>query len=224
MKIECLAIELTRRCNMTCSHCMRGDVQDKDIASDILSSLLVDNEVTSIQSLIFTGGEPSIYGQGVDNFISLCTDNNITIGNFYIAVNGKVCSDEFLVTMSDLYDFCTNKEQSKVDITRSSFHIGQDEDVVAKLKTLPFVYEREEFMLEDDYIRIRKQGRAEDPAFEVGEDIKPQTQTLWNGVLRGIVYLNVNGDICNSCDLSYANQEINKIGNITEETLSEMLT
>lgn len=206
---------------MECGHCLRGPAQYKDITFNVMDKLL--EEVESIGVVIFTGGEPSLNVKGLKDFLEICKRNKISITSFYIATNGTN-SDDFIDIIFDLYNYCLDKKSSHVDISRSSFHIGQDEDVVAKLKTLPFVYEREEFMLEDDYIRIRKQGRAEDPAFEVGEDIKPQTQTLWNGVLRGIVYLNVNGDICNSCDLSYANQEINKIGNITEETLSEMLT
>jgi len=225
MEINNLVIELTRRCNMTCDHCLRGDIQDKDITYDILSSLLAENDITYIQSVIFTGGEPSLYGQGITDFIDLCVYNDITIGTFYMTVNGKECSDAFLSVLEDLYDFCTNKAQSKVDISRTMFHTGQDEDIVTKLKTLSFVYEREEFMESGDFTGIRRQGRGEDSTFVEGEESIPQELIYASGDnISGILYLNVNGDICAGCDLSYTNQDINKLGNITEETLSDMLT
>ena len=53
-----LAIEVTRKCNMHCAHCMRGDAQNADISEGKLSKFL--SQVNFIGSLTITGGEPTL--------------------------------------------------------------------------------------------------------------------------------------------------------------------
>ena len=37
--VNYLAIEVTRRCNMKCNHCLRGDAQNLDISTAVLSGI-----------------------------------------------------------------------------------------------------------------------------------------------------------------------------------------
>lgn len=37
--VNYLAIEVTRRCNMKCEHCLRGDAQNLDISTAVLSGI-----------------------------------------------------------------------------------------------------------------------------------------------------------------------------------------
>ena len=53
-----LCLEITRRCNMACAHCLRGDAQNVDMSHEIIDRAL--ENVLSIGSLTFTGGEPSL--------------------------------------------------------------------------------------------------------------------------------------------------------------------
>lgn len=53
-----LTIELTRRCNMCCSHCLRGDAQDKSMHIAHIDALLDQTQV--IGHLHFAGGEPTL--------------------------------------------------------------------------------------------------------------------------------------------------------------------
>lgn len=56
-----LAIEVTRRCNMECAHCLRGDAQAVDMTQEIVDRF-VDGleEGMSIGDVTLTGGEPSL--------------------------------------------------------------------------------------------------------------------------------------------------------------------
>lgn len=55
--VNYLAIEVTRRCNMKCEHCLRGDAQNLDISTAVLSGIAKHIHPASV---IFTGGEPSL--------------------------------------------------------------------------------------------------------------------------------------------------------------------
>ena len=35
-----LAVEVTRRCNMHCAHCLRGEAENKDISYEVMDALL----------------------------------------------------------------------------------------------------------------------------------------------------------------------------------------
>lgn len=59
MDIQNLVLEITRRCNMHCAHCLRGEAEDKDMDFAVIDRIL--ELADSVQSVTFTGGEPSLY-------------------------------------------------------------------------------------------------------------------------------------------------------------------
>ncbi len=58
MRVYSLILEVTRRCNMCCAHCLRRDAEDIDMEKETVDEIL--NMVDEIQSVTFTGGEPSL--------------------------------------------------------------------------------------------------------------------------------------------------------------------
>jgi MoaA/NifB/PqqE/SkfB family radical SAM enzyme len=65
--ISQLIVEVTRRCNMMCDHCLRGDEQSIDMSDDVIKAVL--SGVSSIGSLVFTGGEPTLAVDVIERFI-----------------------------------------------------------------------------------------------------------------------------------------------------------
>ena len=53
-----LILEVTRRCNMACEHCMRGDAQDMDMDIGLIDKAL--SSVSDIGCMTFSGGEPTL--------------------------------------------------------------------------------------------------------------------------------------------------------------------
>ena len=53
-----LVLEVTRRCNMCCAHCMRGDAQALDMNKDVIDRVI--DMVDEIGYVVFTGGEPTL--------------------------------------------------------------------------------------------------------------------------------------------------------------------
>ena len=92
LSINSLMIECTRRCNLSCKHCLRGDTQNLNMKPRHISALL--KNVDYISSVTFTGGEPLLYPQAIDAFIQSVKEFNVDVGNFYIATNGTRASED----------------------------------------------------------------------------------------------------------------------------------
>ena len=60
LNLNGLYLEVTRRCNMDCDHCMRGDAQNKDL--DIQTLRPFFQTIETIETIGFTGGEPECSG------------------------------------------------------------------------------------------------------------------------------------------------------------------
>ena len=53
-----VVIEVTRRCNMNCAHCLRGDAQNLDISIDVIDRFFdAFANGADISTITFTGGE-----------------------------------------------------------------------------------------------------------------------------------------------------------------------
>jgi MoaA/NifB/PqqE/SkfB family radical SAM enzyme len=60
LSLDNVIIEITRRCNMKCEHCLRGAQQRLDIPDDVLSKFFLRIRDSYINHLCLTGGEPSL--------------------------------------------------------------------------------------------------------------------------------------------------------------------
>ena len=55
LNIYNLVLEVTRRCNMCCAHCLRGEAQNMDMQKETIDKLL--DQTDSISMVTFSGGE-----------------------------------------------------------------------------------------------------------------------------------------------------------------------
>ena len=58
MELFNLIFEVTRRCNLCCEHCLRGEAQNMDMTKETVDKVL--DRVESISSLTLSGGEPTL--------------------------------------------------------------------------------------------------------------------------------------------------------------------
>ncbi len=71
LHIDSLVIEVTRKCNMSCEHCLRGASQRKTI--DKLHMYKIFNLIDSVCSLNITGGEPTLAMDSLEHIVN-CID------------------------------------------------------------------------------------------------------------------------------------------------------
>ena len=208
MHIPNLMIEVTRRCQLECVHCLRGDTQLLDIDQDFIRKLLVTHKIDSIGTLTFTGGEPFLNESAIAYTVSLLKQFGVEVSDFYIATNGvmfetnNVLAKACLDTILDLWLLCSDKEFSWVEISVDEFH---DTEITENnlLKAFAFTRDRDSDLTWDNLI---SEGRGEDATCD------PQQKYQHNKFSEEypediLVYLTAKGEIVWNCDMSYEHQD-----------------
>jgi len=220
-----IVIEVTRRCNMKCDHCLRGAAQPKDINPAVIDKLTKQADYISI--ITPTGGEPSINAAAIDIFLKKCKENNCSYGGFYIATNGKKYKDDFIVTIANFYANAQDQDVCRVEFSQSQWHRenGQSKHEMDKLRALRFVDDRHPLSYENliDRGRAKKNGLST-RRHHHRDIIKPDEINLDDDFFEPLVYITVDGDvILGDCDLSYVQMKRKSIGNILQDDLSYII-
>lgn len=219
MQINNLIIEVTRKCNMACDHCLRGDAQKMNIDHSYITALL--ENVKYVSSIVFTGGEPSLNVKAIRFTLDELKRLRIDVNNFYIVTNGSKSSmsKEFTDVCCDLYRYQDDHDDVGKYILEMSDDYYHDQDlhrkVIDHLSIYTFFRTRG-----NDYSRggLIKQGRQEDGReLIVPEHLSVDFDT-YDGEphLDDDVYLNTKGLITTHCDMSYENQDANFVCHVSE--------
>jgi organic radical activating enzyme len=205
MKIDHLAIEVTRRCNIQCEHCIRGYAQNVDIPLKYIDMIL--NRTESIGHFCPTGGEPSLNIPAIQYFIDGCIERQITIDRFYISTNGINITQEFIDVCLDLYDMSIDKYHCCVQISNDKYHLKEKKYDDSLLSCLPFY--RKRFIDGSDM-----KGTIVYEGLAAKNNIQIAARNFRSA--RGQLYLNAEGNIIDGDCWSYENQDNHKLCNIRE--------
>jgi hypothetical protein len=222
-----LVIEVTRRCNMECGHCLRGEAQDKDLDIDALIQLL--NQIKHIGDITFTGGEPTLATSHIDRILSECKKREISVNNFYLATNAKKIDGYFLRVILDWWLYCDDNEISALHWSNCYYHqcFGVPEDNIKKLSAFKFAgpkHEEECFDFRSKYgSSLILDGRAVNVSCDGrDESISPvEVDNYGNGpVVEELLYMTVAGILLPGCDYSYEtmDHEAVQIGSVFQDT------
>ncbi len=92
-----LTVEVTRRCNMACGHCLRGDAENVDLTGMDIDSVLDQTE--AIGRLIITGGEPTLNMGAIQHIANGIARRGIPLMRVQIIING-LTYEERLVALA----------------------------------------------------------------------------------------------------------------------------
>lgn len=104
-KYDGLMIEITRKCNLQCEHCLRGDAQNVTMSRDVIDRIFED--VADCKSFLFTGGEPLLALDEIEYFVDRILKSDFTTSNIAMTVNG-IIRDKKLIDIAN--KFCKSKE------------------------------------------------------------------------------------------------------------------
>lgn len=204
IQINNLIVEVTRRCNLQCDHCLRGDTQELDMPTAYIDKLL--EQVSGISTVCFTGGEPSLNVSIMRYFLLQLKNRNIGLGSFYIATNGISIDTEFVVTCLKLYTYCDEKDMCRVDISNDYYHQVLGKYDIELLQGLSFLgYKHTE---EGHYYKGINEGRYGEN-FGDGRELTSETINSRDDFYDAEIYLNCHGNIVSGCDWSYESQNEN---------------
>lgn len=232
MEIPNLIIEVTRKCNMACPHCLRGDAEKISFDYKMLPNVF--SGIDYIDTITFTGGEITVALPTFEKIVDYICTRNIKFGNFYIKTNLKKVSKKFLLLVDKLYQRAGSNEMSRLDFSFDIYHDSIEFiNNYWRYKTL-----QEELCLADyitdlnvnkepiEYKLIYEGNATKWFSFEDGY-VNP---SFLNGFFKeeddnfadNFVYVSSNGNVISDCDLSYNHIDEYAFGNIHNKTLKEI--
>ncbi len=199
-----LWLEVTRRCNMSCTHCCRGEAQDIDMDCNSLMWLL--EQTGSVGMLGFTGGEPTIAPEKMLEILQTFKTTNTPVNILEMVTNGKDISDHFIYAWAAWLDYCSNPGAAQVYVSTDEFH--ERVDVSRLSDTL------------NCSVRLRgleqvlAEGRmSNDSSLSRVDNLMV---TLVDNNITSPVYLSCEGNLLSGVDWSYQSQEQVRICNVVD--------
>lgn len=86
-----IMLEVTRKCNLKCEHCMRGEPQNINMSNEILEKVF--SQVDQIYHLSLTGGEPFLAPQVIESMVDIIIENKIKVWRCTTVDNGTILND-----------------------------------------------------------------------------------------------------------------------------------
>lgn len=86
-----LMLEVTRKCNLKCKHCMRGDAQNIDMSDEILEKVFEQTE--QVYHLSLTGGEPFLAPQVIEKMVDIIIEKKLHLWRCTTVDNGTILDE-----------------------------------------------------------------------------------------------------------------------------------
>lgn len=229
MKCNHLAIEITRKCNRNCEHCMRGDSQNISISHQIIDKLF--EEVDDCEYISLMGGEPFLEIETIQYLVEKIINSNWSTNNISVTTNGTIRD----IAIIDIFNrFCESRDNRKVFITVSGdeFH-----DTEESGKTYDYYCEH---ITNDNILLLYKENINFLKYVGRGVDwVNNNPYKYKNKVIRGLaekhrikvadnkvfcsLYITCNGDVSFDEEFSFSELDDISMGNILKDSLEDII-
>lgn len=231
--IDQMIIELTRRCNMTCEHCLRGNAQNLNFDKTMLPNIF--GNVRAVNSITFTGGEPTLALKQLEEIIDYIIFFDIEVGQFYIKINGRKFSPKLLKLLKKLQNCCTEPTLCFLDISQDQFHGNSfcEKSYSDLQDEYDFIKIGKERMIYNVIIEGKAKENGIPPIFGTSGYYQkslhePKFKSDWlldeqNRFVGEMVYVSSNGNVITDCDLSFESVDKYSFGNVKNEDLLQII-
>lgn len=202
MCIQDLILEITRKCNMACDHCLRGDAQNMDMTKEIIDEVL--KHCGFIGTVVFTGGEPSLNVPLIRYFFKQAEKQGKLPGSFYVVTNGKENQYELAAELLKWYPKMEDKELCGVSLSIDPYHEPQNGylNEMEYVRSLSFYSNEKEIPASECY--PEKHIIAEGRAANWGENKRKLNESIiFEDDRIEMLYVSANGNLIGDCDFSY---------------------
>ena len=219
-----LILEVTRRCNLKCAHCLRGAAQRIDMSNEIIDTVL--KQVSYISSITFTGGDPSLNIPAIDHFTDVIRDRKIPVSNFYVVTNGKKNAKSLALSLIELYDACNDMdEMSTLAMSRDAFH--EEIPIPSIFGALKFFRDDAHVKRDHTYYNLINEGRAKSNQMGT-RNVEVEPFECTNGYADDDLsieqlYIAANGNVITGCDFSFKRVDAESFGNVLHTPLDKII-
>lgn len=239
-----LMIELTRRCNLACQHCMRGDPQDVTISREVIDQI-VEN-IEECGDIAFTGGEPLLALDELEYLVDRINKAEMKVGHISLVTNGTI-ADRRLIDIFKKFCDHSYERTTAIAVSNDRFH-----DLKKSRETYNFYAEaakgipKIKVILSHDFndkkynperaeglYEFTVAGRAKELVKERAP-ITPKVAVRMESTIDHAVcmiddkvgcrlQINASGNVCLEDSRSYDTMDKLTLGNILEEPLSVII-
>lgn len=232
LKLQNLAIELTKRCNLDCAHCLKGKSQKVDISKETIDNIF--SQIDSIGRLFLTGGEPTLASDALENIIESIKKYNVSIAEWGMDTNGTMYSTRFYNALVELEKIC--RESTKSNDMHGTICISTDDyhkesikkaGLLARARYKKSIKETERLPWFIGYRDVPNELFNEGRAVNIHDKKKIRFKTMHYSLMEmddsyliGVmIFVNANGDIT-QCDCSHERQQSNfYVGNVSNDLI-----
>lgn len=224
ISVNSLIIEVTRRCNMHCNHCLRGDAQNCDISTESIKKIA---QTIQPGSVTFTGGEPSLNVKAIREYFAYAEKFGTMPSSFFVATNGLSNQEELAVELLKAYGKMDEKECCELALSRDIFHDAYWDDSKSYDKT---IFEGLSFFRKEDKAHATDGSDSLDWVMPIGRaadngmgnesnfvdipitSLEYLCQTADHSFIESedtldlrfdTIYISANGNVTTICDISY---------------------
>ena len=116
LNFNSLSFEMTRRCNLNCPHCEKGEPQNVDITNRIIDKVL--SQVNYATTIFLTGGEPFLAGDQIEYLVNKIIEDKIVIAGFSVITNGTVLDERICKCFNSISNYIKELLLLKAKITQ----------------------------------------------------------------------------------------------------------
>lgn len=239
MHIDNLILEITRRCNMKCGHCLRGPSQRLDMSVETITALF--NQVDSIFSLTLTGGEPSLKPEIISRIASEIRCRGIDMNYFYIVTNAHSTYKriEFLDALRELQWQADEPESCSLEVSQDQYHKYEHQPNLKYYNDMRFDEFYMEYVEPPEYIHLQARkypiqeliddGFAKNVSSKKRPEKNPRKWIVsydedgMNVSSERYCYISANGNVTSAANMSYKRFDELCLGNIHETPLQYII-
>ena len=243
-----LAIETTRRCNLRCGHCMRGECQNVDASYELIDMILGNEEIKAINHICFSGGEPTLNPDVIIYAIDKIISENLNVYDISMVTNGQVFNRELVEafnrfneyrnqdTRKHILERCSRlskdlldrllkdntDEHARITFSTDRFHHPVSEEVKENYKKYAKGLRITEYGVKDE--KVYKTGFA-----TIGKDFEyqlaPVRYTLDGDAFLVIdnIYVTSTGYVTSEAMGQYTDMDNINMGHISDTSITKML-
>lgn len=222
--------EITRKCNLKCTHCMRGDAQHLSMKKEVIDKIL--DSSGGIAEIFFTGGEPFLEPEIIEHIIDEIIRRDFECYSIAVITNGTIMNDNAVRCIKSLNKFAEWSNKKYGDIAKSGIGISNDHFHNEKSSNAcmefykPYIGEFLELTMHGDISddRLVKAGRAVQTGVAESDFRKfhalPRRICIEpNNIIKCTLRLTSEGNIVLPEFDSWQEMDENSMGNIMQESL-----